>query len=1595
MNEIEIVIRARNEASKVLNQFSADLGKTIDTAASQLKQIGAVAGAGLAVGFGSAIVEAAKFEDKLLGVVSKVGPVGASMEELSEVALQFGRDTKFSTLEAAEGLDILAQLGVKTKEDFTNLINASGNLAVALKTDLGSATSLIQTQLNTFNLETSEAARVADLLAAAANNSNLDMQKLTVALQYAGPAAAVTNTSLFETLSIMGALSKNIPQASKVGNTFKQFLITLVKPTAEAQNVLAELSRRLGENVDITKRAGESTKKYNTRIEPVLATLRDRWNPELQGATKIIKDLRDANLTTAEAVAIFGRIHGTNVKLLAQNADEIDRITKSMQDSYTAYEQAQLQLKGLKGQYDLLFGSLKVVQTLIGTEFLKSFANLTNGITQTLNEFTNLGTQLGLFEKTLSPIVTAIENLVNEVIGLNEEADKTSVALKAWEIFGTITSTIAGLIQYIADVIKAAREFNEETGLLTKVTEFYIQIAKDFISIMKDIGLAVLDVSGKLADFFNADTEEQFETLKNLISDVYENIKDFVNDGISKLTDIDFSTPLNAIGSFLTTVAGIATPFVLAAGAIKAFLDIVKLIPGVKLLTEVPLGAATTALKLFGTAITAIAGTLNPFSILAIGVVTAVAAAWESNFLGIKDAVNGFKTTLESTGNIFNAFDSAASIIITRMKEIASSFRSELPEATEDMITGLDKLYQAFKTFTDGVENLFKGNISEAFYNFGDSFGQLYEAAEKIFPALGELISNQLTELQNYIDDFSITGFTDSFGEAGGIIESAFQGFKDTINAGIDVIKAIFEGDFKGAVELIPDVFKAAFDAVGPIFEAAKDIIGNLISEYGPAISEKAKDIVSGLGDLASGVIDSLSGGVSQGLDALSGYLKDFNPDDALSATSFELSGFLGVIISAFGKVIDSLGGFISDNMPKIIEIISQVLAKAEKVWDEFLPVVTKAFSQAVEALANFIAETAPKLIEGASRLIRQAIDFIVKFLTTDMKTELAPGADGLSKALGAIFETAFTEGNKILGDLIAGLGSVIGTFLEDIVETISGDNSFSSLFAEWALKIGVVSTAFSSLFGIGIVSFLGSIISGVASVVGGFITFGKAVLEILPSFKMMSQVFDAVKIALGGAGQTLLSVFGFLKDGALAVASFVKGFFDLSGIANTVVTAFKTFGAALLATNPILLGIAAVTAVYIAWKTNFLGIGEVIDEFLQGAFGWLIEEWEALPDTISKAWASIKSGTTSALTAIGDFIVDTWEAMQLTVMDIIEGLINGITVAWASLKTGIGTAITAISDLIKTAWEGLKNLTISAFNGVKDTITQVLDYAITKVKSFVETITGFFKGVLDYLKNWGTSIYDYVSKAIGKIIDYIGGIGDELYDGAVNAFSSWIDGVKDALSKGTKAVSNALGKIGKLLIGNSPPPEGPLSMIDSGGFNVASAWVDGMASGLNDSQSVIASSLSDMTTLFDSAGTQSALSLEDSLASGLANVQNNISTAANSISKIIDSTIPSDIASNITVSTKTAGATVAGATSGAIGLTTGNNLLTAPIGITGPTAGATGTGDTFIQNIDMGGQVINTPLDYTNLRTTIADDVTRTNRQRYGSRGQSRVVAR
>jgi len=98
----------------------------------------------------------------------------------------------------------------------------------------------------------------------------------------------------------------------------------------------------------------------------------------------------------------------------------------------------------------------------------------------------------------------------------------------------------------------------------------------------------------------------------------------------------------------------------------------------------------------------------------------------------------------------------------------------------------------------------------------------------------------------------------------------------------------------------------------------------------------------------------------------------------------------------------------------------------------------------------------------------------------------------------------------------------------------------------------------------------------------------------------------------------------------------------------------------------------------------------------------------------------------------------------------------------------------------------------------------------------------------------------DEAGKGSQQVLDRLGGLFQEMSNGGnidwaaagANIVITFADGMVVGLTRVVEVAASIAGAIAGFLVGHSPPPEGPLSEIDTGGENTLNAWADGIEQG-------------------------------------------------------------------------------------------------------------------------------------------------------------------
>ncbi|MGE6379546.1 phage tail tape measure protein [Peribacillus muralis] len=237
--------RAKTNFSKT-NKSLADLNKNTDRSVKStgfLKNslgslkgplIGIAGAAAAASAALSGIGKAMDFESQLSSIQALTGASGKEMKQMSDLALEMGSKTKYSALEAAQGIEELLKAGITPAQVKAGSLEAALNLATAGGLDLAKASEIMSTALNAFKDDSMTAAQASNILAGTANASATGVEELQYSLAAVSSVASGVGLNFKDTNIALGLFANNGLKGSDAGTSLKTMLMNL-SPSTKAQ----------------------------------------------------------------------------------------------------------------------------------------------------------------------------------------------------------------------------------------------------------------------------------------------------------------------------------------------------------------------------------------------------------------------------------------------------------------------------------------------------------------------------------------------------------------------------------------------------------------------------------------------------------------------------------------------------------------------------------------------------------------------------------------------------------------------------------------------------------------------------------------------------------------------------------------------------------------------------------------------------------------------------------------------------------------------------------------------------------------------------------------------------------------------------------------------------------------------------------------------------------------------------------------------------------------------------------------------------------------------------------------------------------------
>lgn len=558
---------------------------------------------------------------------------------------------------------------------------------------------------------------------------------------------------------------------------------------------------------------------------------------------------------------------------------------------------------------------------------------------------------------------------------------------------------------------------------------------------------------------------------------------------------------------------------------------------------------------------------------------------------------------------------------------------------------------------------------------------------------------SDLTDLKSGVGEAKsmMGGLKSSASKFGEELKDSFSGFMNTVK----IIGAVGAGAFtlfaKSAIDLKSETDKANI-ALGIMSER----FGQNATKARALADMLGKDLRIGTGAASEGLQNLIKSGLT--LDQSADLLKRFT-NEAITgkSESISLADAVKNLTFAYATNNSALGNMsgISENWSNITEKGKLVLQGWNGTANESAG-ISKQLATQIKAYEDSLKKS--------GKTLTASDDEMAKYVGLLQLTNLTMGSS--EKFQGTYTDNVAKMNLKII-ELKLALGTLLQNALNPLVQwfTNSGIIDRMTAFIEMMGKLG---TAIVGLFqGKDTTAQIQSLMQAFT---GADPATAKAIADAIAWFVAQLKILGEWIVA----NKEL--VITFLQGLAIALGALI--------IIGTII------GLLNMLFNPITLIILAVAALFTAWKTNFLGIRDLVD------------------------------GVVTFLSGLFQSFANWFKENQDWIMQIAKGAWEIITGIFKLAFTLIGGALKVFGQLLTGDWKGaletVKQTAKSAWDAVKQIITGILDVIIGNIKRFAGDMIGQLEALWNKAKEIAGKIKDALSqispfhKSSPSLVEYV-----------------------------------------------------------------------------------------------------------------------------------------------------------------------------------------------------------------------------------------------
>ena len=517
--KVSVLIKARDLASKTIRGFGANLktlaSRTISGALRWVRRLSFALSVTLVGAFGLATRAAAKFQSTMAEVATLIGGDStAAVASMSAAVLDMTKRLPKTADDLGAGLYQVLSAGVEGAANQMKVLEVSAKAAVGGLTDTFSSVDAITTVLNAYQQSADKATQISDIMFETVKQGKVTFGEIAQNIGTVAQSASLAGISFEEVAAAVATMTKGGTKVEETFTSLNRILLSIIKPTAEAQAA----ARALGIE-------WSSTGLRTRGLGGLMGDLEAATRGNIDALTSIVPDIR-----SFRAAAVLA---GTGA---AEYAKQVKNMTSSQGAAQSAFHKINATFNS---QFQLLKNRLNKALIETGTIILPELTEAFKILQVKADGFSEWLKRNDALIKEFS------KNVSNVIVFLGEMG---GALLKATFWLADLADQWVRIFDPAANFaqpnIAALDALGDNTEELTKRTEGYRTEVKKLEGKLADLQQGK---AGKFFAFFDPRTGGKFDKRKQEIEDItaeIEGLNRAIAHGAGRIAELTEGTPV-------------------------------------------------------------------------------------------------------------------------------------------------------------------------------------------------------------------------------------------------------------------------------------------------------------------------------------------------------------------------------------------------------------------------------------------------------------------------------------------------------------------------------------------------------------------------------------------------------------------------------------------------------------------------------------------------------------------------------------------------------------------------------------------------------------------------------------------------------------------------------------------------------------------------------------------------------------------------------------------------------------------------------------------------------------------------------------------